>query len=232
MYCIKCGARLSDGQAICPLCETRVYHPDFEVDSNKSTYPRKDFKSEEFNRKGLMFVITVLFLIPLILPLILDLSWHGEVIWSGYVIGGTLLFYVTFVLPCWFKHPNPAIFTPSAFVAMALYLWYICFEIGGDWFFNFAMPITLTLGAIFTAALTLSRYISGGKLYIAGGSFIAFGLWTVLLELLIKSILDASYGFYWSLCTLALFFIVGMMLIIIEIVKPIKESLRRIFFIG
>ena len=232
MYCIKCGVKLSDGQSICPLCETRVYHPDFSIDTNKATYPRKDFKSEEFNRKGLMFVITILFLIPIFLPLILDLSWHNEIRWSGYVFGGTLLFYISFVLPLWFKHPNPAIFIPSAFAAIALYLWYICFENNGEWFLGFALPVTLSLGLILTAALTVSRYVKGGKLYIAGGFFIAFGLWTALLEFLIKRYLLASYTFYWSLCTLALFFIVGIMLIIIEIVKPIKESLRRVFFIG
>ena len=231
MYCVKCGVKLSDGQTVCPLCETAVYHPDIQ-NTGKPTYPKKDFKSEAFNKKGLMFVITILFLIPLLLPLILDLSWHNAITWSGYVFGGVLLFYVSIVLPSWFKNPNPAIFVPSTFAALTVYLLYICLSVGGKWFLGFAMPVTLSLGAIFTAALTLSRYIKKAKLYIAGGSFIAFGIWTTTLEFLIRRVFDVSYNFYWSFCTLALFFIVGMLLIIIEIVKPIKESLRKIFFIG
>ena len=232
MYCIKCGAELSEGQNICPLCETRVYHPDFKIDDSLAAYPRREFKSEEFNRKGLMFVITVLFLIPLLLPVILELSWHGNINWSGYVFGGILLFYVSFVLPCWFKHPNPAIFTPCAFSTAILYLFYICEKTGGEWFLGFAFPISLALAILFTAALTLNRYLKKGKLYISGGFFIALGIWTVLMDVLMRTAFDLGNVVYWSLCTLALFFIVGMLLIVIEIVKPIKESLRRVFFIG
>ena len=30
MYCVKCGVRLADTEKVCPLCATRVYHPDLE----------------------------------------------------------------------------------------------------------------------------------------------------------------------------------------------------------
>ena len=120
MYCIKCGVRLSEGQTLCPICGTRVYHPDFEI-TESNTYPKGEFKSEEFNRVGLLFVITLLCLIPLILPMILDMAWHGEISWSGYVTGGTVLFYVGFILPLWFKKPNPVIFTPCFYCCNLLY---------------------------------------------------------------------------------------------------------------
>ena len=28
MYCIKCGVELADSERVCPLCGTRVFHPD------------------------------------------------------------------------------------------------------------------------------------------------------------------------------------------------------------
>lgn len=28
MYCIHCGVELSDSETVCPLCGTRVFHPD------------------------------------------------------------------------------------------------------------------------------------------------------------------------------------------------------------
>ena len=28
MYCIKCGVELADSEKVCPLCGTRVFHPD------------------------------------------------------------------------------------------------------------------------------------------------------------------------------------------------------------
>lgn len=232
MYCIKCGTELSEGQSICPICETKVYHPDFVIPKDKSTYPKREFKSEEFNRKGLMLVITIIFLIPLLLPMILELSWHHTVNWSGYVFGGVLLFYIIFMLPSWFKHPNPTIFVPSALVAAIAYLWYICFAVGGDWFFTFALPISAGFTLIATAVVTLLHYIKKGVLYIYGGFFIAIGLWTCLIEYLTRVVFSVNSHVYWSTCTFALMFIVGMLLIVIEIIKPVKETLRKIFYIG
>ena len=231
MYCIKCGVKLSDGQTICPVCNTRVYHPDLEIIEN-NTYPKGPFKSEEFNRKGLMFVITILFLIPLILPVILELTWHDRIEWSGYVAGGTLVFYISFILPSWFKRANPVIFVPCSFVVSTGYLLYICLHTGGKWFMPFVFPLALSMAVIVSAITTLLYYLKRGKLYVVGGGLIALGLWTVLLELLIRSTFGVYSIVMWSSASLTVLALSGITLIIIAIVKPLKESLRRIFFIG
>ena len=231
MYCIKCGAHLSDGQTTCPICNTIVYHPDFEI-AEKSTYPKTDFKSEEFNYRGLMFVITVLFLIPLLLPVVLDIGWSGGISWSGYVFGGVLLFFISFVLPFWFKKPNPVIFVPCSVAGVVIYLWYICFATGGEWYFPFGLPITLSMGLIVSTMTALFKYLRRGRLYIVGGAFIAVGAWTILVELLTRYTFGYNAHFYWSVTSLGVCFIFGMLMIIIAIVKPFKESLRKIFYVG
>ena len=232
MFCIKCGVELSEGQSVCPICETRVYHPDFDIPSGKDTYPKKDFKSEEFNKKGLLFAITILMLIPIALTLILELSWSGRIDWSGYVALGILMFYVCAILPAWFKRPNPAIFIPSAFASACVILLYACLMSGGDWFLPFALPVAASLCVIITAAATLTRYIKYGRLYIIGGTVIAIGLWTGLIELLIRISLGVNTHFVWSIASIVTCFIFGMFLIVVEIVKPFKESLRKIFYVG
>lgn len=231
MYCINCGARLSDGQILCPICNTRVYHPDFEI-KEKSAYPKGAFVSEEFNPKGLLFVLTVLCLIPLLLPIILELVWQGTVSWSGYVAGGTLLFYLGCILPFWFKHPNPVVFVPLFLFAVTGYLLYICLQNGGTWFMSFAFPMMMSLTAILTAQTVLLHYLKRGRLYIVGGGLIALGIWSVLLEVLINISFGSNSAFLWSSAPLTIFSLLGIALIVIGIVKPFKESLRRIFFIG
>lgn len=231
MYCINCGAKLSDGQTICPICDTRVYHPDITI-KEESTYPRIPFKSEEFNRKGLMFVLTMIFLVPLILPVLLELGWHSEISWSGYASGGTLIFYTAFVLPFWFKKPNPVIFTPATFALAIGLLLYICYETGGNWFMSFAFPVFGSFALIITAAVAVLFYVKKGCLYTIGGMLIALGVWSVFLEFEIRRVFAVCTDFYWSIAPLTVLSIIGIMLIIIAIVKPLKESLRRIFFIG
>ena len=36
MYCIKCGVELADSERVCPLCGTRVFHPDLPHDAAAS----------------------------------------------------------------------------------------------------------------------------------------------------------------------------------------------------
>ena len=231
MYCIKCGVELSRGQEICPLCNTRVYHPDLPVEG-APTYPRKPFQSEEFNRRGLLFVITVLCLIPLLLPMIFELSWHSEVNWSGYVTGGVLLGYILMVLPLWFKKFHPEFFLPVDFVSVLAFLLYVDLQTAGGWFLPFALPATGALGLILTAVCSVTHYLRSGRLYIVGGGLIAVGLWTVLIEGLISLTFNVDFTVHWSLFSCFTMFILGMMLIVVAIVRPFRESLYRIFFIG
>ena len=39
MYCIKCGVELADSEKVCPLCGTRVYHPDIEIKTTEPPFP-------------------------------------------------------------------------------------------------------------------------------------------------------------------------------------------------
>lgn len=232
MYCIKCGVKLSDGQDLCPLCGIRVYHPDLPDKPIKPTYPRKEFQSEEFNRKGLLFVITVLWLLPLIMPVLFELLWHKEVTWSGFAASGVLLTYLYFILPAWFRHANPVIFLSCDVAAGALYLAYINYSLGGSWFLPFAMPVLLSFGAIMIALVALHRYVHRGYLYIYGGGVIALGAWTVLLEYLIQATFAVNSPVYWSPFSATTLLILGLLLILIAIIKPLRESLYRMFFIG
>ena len=234
MYCMKCGVELSAGQRICPVCQTKVYHPDLPAEEGLPTYPQKEFQSEEFNPRGVLFVITILAALAVALIMGFDISLHREVVWSGYVAGGTLLAYLIVILPFWFKRPNPVIFVPCDFGAALLYLLYIDLQVSeNSWFLCFAFPITLSLCAIVSAMVALFRYLRRGHLYVVGGGLIALGGWTILVEFFLRTGLHvANTAIYWSPFSSATLCITGLMLIVIAIVKPFRESLRKIFYVG
>lgn len=232
MYCIKCGVELSDGQTVCPVCSTRVYHPDLPVKEATPTYPKKEFESEEFNRKGILFVLTILALLTAALCVMFDISLCGGMTWSGYVACGLGVFYVCVILPLWFKRTTPAIFVPAAFVSIILLLLYVNAKTDGNWFLSFAFPVAGVLGLITTAVTTLCHYLKHGRLYIIGGGFIALGAWTVLIELFLHLTFTLPRHIIWSPFPCTAFAVFGIMLIIIGIVKPFKESLRKIFYVG
>ena len=229
MYCVKCGVELADSEQKCPLCHTPVCYPDYVVKEEDRTYPRFE-KPETVNPRGIYFIISFACVIAALISFMADLNMGNGITWSGYVIGGIGLFYVLFILPGWFKRYNPAIFIPSDFAAIGLYLFYINLITGGRWFITFALPITGMITLIVSSITILIYYLKRGYLYIFGGALIATGAFFPAIETL-SIITFGQPPLMWSLYPLVALFLIGMMLIVIAIVKPLRESLCRIFAI-
>lgn len=229
MYCVKCGVELGKTEHKCPLCMTPVYYPELKEDV-EPLYPEYINAKDEFNPKGIYFIVSFFFIIAAVISGICDLSLNFDFTWSGYVITGLLLGYVILVLPKWFRRPSPAIFVPVNFASIGLLLLYISVKTGGGWFLSFAFPILGALALIISAVAILRYYLRSGYLYIYGGASIAFGALSVFIEMLIHLNFNVNHRILlWSLYPFCAFFLIGMMLIIIAIVPPFKESLRKIF---
>lgn len=230
MYCINCGVELADSEKFCPLCKTLVFHPDLPSPSGEKPYPEYVEPVKRFNRFGALFVLTFLFLIPAIITLMIDLKLNSAVIWSGYVIGGLAVGYISFVLPFWFKRPNPVIFIPCAFASAILFLLYICLATHGHWFLPLAFPISGIAALLLTAVAALLRYVKRGRLYIFGGAFIALGGFSILIEMFITITFGTRFIF-WSIYPFTACLLIGLLLIVIAICKPLRSSLDKRFFI-
>lgn len=230
MYCVKCGVELADSEKVCPLCRTMVFHPDIKRGEGEPPYPEFTASERHFNRFGALFIVTFIFLIPLFICLMTDLRLNGRVVWSGYVAGGLATGYAAFVLPFWFRRPNPVIFLPIAFAAAVLYLLYIDLATGGSWFLSLAFPVAGIAGLIVTAVTALCKYLRKGRLFVFGGAFIALGGYSVLVEMFIVLTVGCRFVF-WSLYPLTACVLIGLMLIAIGVCKPLRRSLDKRFFI-
>ena len=230
MYCIKCGARLESGEKICPLCDTKVYHPDIVIDEKKRLYP--DDRMPGLKHRSNMFngVVIIMFLIPIVVSLLADFHFDGEIKWFGYVLGALILGYITFALPLWFEKPNPVIFTPCVCAGAVVYLLYINFITDGNWFLTFAFPVAGGLGIIAITVVTLLYYLKKGKLYIWGGAFMLIGVFVLLIEYLMSITFSISF-FGWSFYPLAVMLLLGGMMLYLAINKTAREIMeRKLFF--
>ena len=230
MYCIKCGVGLADSEKSCPLCGTRVYHPDLEIPEGEALYPRDAAPVKRANRWRIMLMLTLIYLLPMSICLVSDLQLGNTVSWSGYVIGAMLMFYVAVALPNWFYRPNPVIFVPVTFAAIALYLLYIDLHNAGQWFLPFALPLMAGLCIIFTTLITLLHYLKKGRLFIFGGCAMALGLFMPVVEFLAIRTLDRTPA-GWSVYPFVALVLLGGYLIFLGICRPARESMERKFFI-
>ena len=230
MYCIKCGVKLCESEKKCPLCNTVVCHPDFKDIQGQPLYPLNKMPNSNQSLKALNFTIIVLFLIPLLVCLVADLSIDGKMEWFGYVAGALTVFYIAVALPQWFKSPNPVVFVPCVFATMALYLLYINFETGGNWFLSFALPVVGGISIITCTVVTLMYYLKKGKLYILGGSFIALGAFMLLIEFLIEITFGIRF-IGWSFYPMVVLLLFGGLLIYLAIDSVTREIMeRKLFF--
>ena len=231
MYCINCGVKLADSEKVCPLCATVVFHPQIQQPEGEALYPAQDAPLHKANPWGVLFVVSLCFLLPVVITLLVDLQLSGGITWSGYVLGALIVAYVCLVLPFWFRHPNGVIFIPVDFAVIILFLLYINLALDGDWFLSFAFPVAGGIGLIVTAVVTLTRYLRRGRLYIFGGACIALGGFMLLMEYLLDLTFMHSQAIIWSVYPLAVLSLLGLSLIFIAICKPLRESLERKFFI-
>jgi hypothetical protein len=231
MYCVNCGVELAETEIKCPLCQTKVYHPDFLKEGDESFYPKKNVPTSAGDSYWWQAFLTVAFLIPLVVVLACDMRFSGGVTWSGYVVGALILGYVTCVLPSWFKKPNPVVFAPCDFVAIALYLLYIDLMTDGGWFLSFAFPFVGGLGIIVVTVVTLLKYVRRGKLYVFGGAFMGLGGLMLLLEFLLDITFEGVRFIGWSFYPLSALVLLGGFLIFLGICRPARECMERKFFI-
>lgn len=230
MYCIKCGVKLAEHQKQCPLCSTVVFHPDIQP-SGDLPYPAQRQPAPQMRSHAALVIVTTLFLIPLLITLLCDFQINNSVTWSGYVVGALVVFYTMFILPYWFRNPNPVVFVPCSFAAVGVFLMYISWTTEGGWFLSFAFPVTGAVGLIVTAVVTLLKYVGKGQLYIIGGAFIALGLFMPLMEFLLNLTFGFPQALIWSGYPLVSLVLLGGMLIFLAICRPARETMERKFFL-
>ena len=231
MYCIKCGVELADTEKSCPLCGTTVYHPDLAQKAVAPNYPPYRRPHSRINRRGLLFLISMFYLMLAIQLVVCEFSVFDELNWSLYAIGGLALSYIVIILPTWFSRPNPVIFVPCDFAAVALYLWFINDFNKSTWFVTFALPVIFWAALIVTAVIALSRYIGRGYFFIFGGASLLVGAFIVMIETLLHLTFAPPKFYFWSVYPLIAFTLLGIALIIVGICRPLRESIAKKIFI-
>ena len=229
MYCVKCGVRLADTEKKCPLCETPVYCPDVSEGSAEALYPAGKMPKHGSGRAVLSGAVIILFMIPLLLTFFSDIFPDGGIDWFGYVAGGILLAYLVFAFPIWFRKPNPVILVPCDCIAATVYLLYLNLSTGGDWFLSFALPLSVGASVIVSALVTLLYYLRRGRLYVIGGVMVGFGLYALMIELLM-SVTFATPFMGWSIYPLVSLSMIGGLLIYLAMNRVAREKIERLLF--
>ncbi len=230
MYCVKCGVKLSDDLTVCPLCQTKVYYNDEQVKAAKEKKYPETMPTKSNANRSLATILTMFSLLAVSIILTLNYQLYGENRWGGYAIFSIAVVYCMLILPLWFKKLNPIVAVIINHTAISLFLLYINLKTAGNWFLTFALPLNIIICVNVVLAIILIKYVSKGGFFISGGILILIGLSSMLVEFF-QHLTFGTKMFVWSLYVVNSCAIFGVFLILAGIIKPLRNYLKKRFFI-
>ena len=148
-YCVQCGVELTTGTPACPLCHTRVLHPD-ALDASTPEQPEHvetaiDRIDHVYGRR----LSIALLLVPMLTVTLLDFIGGGGLTWSPYVTGALICLYCWFVVPVFYKFSRPYMYIAVDTLALCSYLLLIALINDGiSWFVGLALPVVMAVGSL------------------------------------------------------------------------------------
>ena len=248
MYCINCGVELSAGQTVCPICETKVYHPDIKPEKVPPKFPHKPLRTEITAKHGVLAVISATTLFFTLFTLFLDLLLIGQegaqtiiqwwapgnlhIEWGHFVIGATLVLYAIFIVPLWCKRIYPVLVASMVFASGVLYLLFIAWQTNGwNWFLPFALPTVAFLGILTVISIAICEFLPNLRLVCLGSAFLLVSGFVIVLELLMDLVFNGAILILWSPFVSVLFLVVSILLFACAIFPELRASLKKIFFL-
>lgn len=145
-YCVNCGVELDTAITACPLCGTKVYHPDRPVFADTAPpYASVKGTVETVRTKEFTILMTIIFMTTAVVCLLLNLLFIRFGHWSFYVTGICCTLWVFFI-PLFFPK-KAGIYTCTALDGLSILLFLAM--ISGlhpnqNWFVHIGLPVTLS----------------------------------------------------------------------------------------
>ena len=232
-YCVNCGVELAESEKSCPLCTVEVINPvsSHKCDSETPYPPYRQQSVQKVSREGIIDLLTIIFLIPVAISVVCDLSLTGTLTWAGYVIGAFSVLYIFIVLPMVFDRMTPPAALALDAAGLLAFLLFIERINRDGWFLFFAMPVTLILFGIIITVTALSLYTKIQRLIIAALTLILIGFFCVTVEMLLNLTFNLRDHLIWSIYPAVTFAMLSIAVLYINGNKPLKEKLERKLFI-
>ena len=227
-YCVNCGVELDKTCSVCPLCNTKVYNPNQEIDHISPTpFPTRKGYASPVQKSDITLLISIVLAVTAAVCGLLNIFVFQGSSWSMYVIGGCVLLWI-FCLPVFFYRMNAYLSILLDGAGIAMYFGIISWlHPGNGWYRLLALPaIAAATGLILIFAVCVRQAHTS----ILASSALILGeaaLFTVALELLIDRFRQAPPGITWSAIVLTCCAIIDAALITIIRRIRLREEVRR-----
>lgn len=231
-YCVNCGVKLGESEQSCPLCQTKVYHPDAppKPDAIPPFPPGQSGRRKMKPQYGHL-IVTLMTILPVFLSVICDYSINRHMVWSGFVLGGATLLYCCVFVPMFLPKRHFFAYLGLDFLACFFFLFYIEQITGGSWFRSFALPVTLSVFGFLAVVYLFKRLKRRSDLLFCAAIFFLSGLECVFIEVMVNRRFLHSAHLVWSFFPLITFSLLALFLFILYKNKRLRRKFEKFFFI-
>lgn len=233
-YCVNCGVELATSEQCCPLCNTEVINPSNPWrEPEGRPYPKRvERVLEKINRKYVVMMISLLMLIPLILPTLTDILFNRAITWSAYVIGGDICIFMLVVFPFLYEIPRPYLYILIDTVTLTGYIALISYMTSRfSWFLPLGLPLVLTVGTTVTLFVYILRRYRLSGFYRAAILNIVVALSCISIEITVSHFVGIHPLVLWSWFVVASGMIIATIMIILERRKKLRDEIIKRLFI-
>lgn len=228
-YCVNCGVELDAALKKCPLCGTKVYHPDKEQTlETKQTFPKKKGEVEKVSKKEYVIFITVICLTVITTCTLLNILVYNTTRWSVPVDGVFLTLWVFFMTAIFCE--KITVYGMLLFDAVAIgnYMFMISNITRSDeWFYAIGLPILITIFVLLELIVLLNKKVSSSLL--AGTLY--FFIMTAIVCLVVEATLDLYFhqavSLSWSAVVLTVCLTIGVVLSLVMMMERVRKQIRR-----
>lgn len=191
-YCVNCGVELEKGCNECPLCDTPVINPmELQPQKEKLAYPEIIKIPKSTRNRFLVFVVSMVLLIPNLVLVAIDIFFWGSGI-SAFIFGATLLLWIIALFPMLWKKPLPLILLQIDAIALIAYLnLFRMADNSSHWFEGVAMPIVIAVWAVAAVFILWCRKPKR-KSYTAIAATVAANVLSYVIEICINMFLSGK----------------------------------------
>ena len=155
---------LLDSAKKCALCSTPVINPNALISQDEAVdpFPIRMVIPEGIRRRYAAFIASMVFLIPNIVCLVINLIFNFDYLWATYINATSVIIWLLFVFPFLLKKPKSYYIIPIDAIGVILYTAvFYSVQRGEGWLFNLAIPLIVAV-AIF--AFSVVEFIKWKKL--------------------------------------------------------------------
>lgn len=149
-YCVNCGVELDDSAKKCALCSTPVINPNVITAPEDAVdpFPVRMVIPAGVRRRYAAFIASMVFLIPNIVCLVINLIFNFGYLWATYINATSAIIWLLFVFPFLLKKPKSYYIIPIDAIGVILYtaVFYSVYH-GEGWLFKLAIPLILVVAA-------------------------------------------------------------------------------------